>query len=186
MEKCLILILSSALLVLSFQNCQKVKNNDDISQSNCQSNYTSECVAANANINSLDLTSAKADLYFGADMMGANYKYRIDLTTDELNQATNSKPCSLQQNSKWQEAKQLYLKNGMCHFAFTNNLNEMACMAFAIPYAKLIDSSKNEIDMSISFCQQDFNNLCDFDSAKKFKDLLYDIEKQMLEGKACN
>ncbi len=173
------------MMVLVFQNCQKTQSVDSAS-SNCTNITSAECLALNSIANSLSVNLPSSVLYIGLDMMSMNYKYQISLSTDEVALQSGSANCTLKLNSKWQEAKALFLQSGLCHFTFEHPVGSAQCMAYAMPYAKVSDANQNEANISLSICQQDFDNLCSYDDANKFKILLETLQTQLSQDQACD
>ncbi len=184
-KKCLILILGTLSLVLGFQNCQKSQSSDS-SSLNCASINSAECLALNSSAKSLNVNLANSVLYLGLDNGAMNYQFQISLSTDQVVLQNSSPSCTLKLNSKWQEAKALFLNGGLCHFTFEHPAGTANCMAYALPYAKVSDSGQNDVNISLSICQQDFDNLCSYDDANKFRNLLQDVQNQLSQNQGCD
>lgn len=185
--RCLILILSALALMLSFQNCKQVQNEESAGV-DCSSTFSVECLLQKSDITSYSLSLVNTNLIFGGMKNYYNYEYQVSLQDDQLSFInSNSKDqCSLTQNSKWQQAKELYLKNGICRFNVDTSEDKVVCMAMAIPYAQVIDANQNQIHLSYSLCQNQFDSLCSYEDAVQFKALLDELSDQIQTDQACD
>ncbi|MGZ3724982.1 MAG: hypothetical protein ACXVBD_04255 [Pseudobdellovibrio sp.] len=183
---CLILILGSLTLVLSFQNCQKSQSSASAASTNCSTIDSAACLSANTTAQSLSLNLTDSILSLWPDNSSMNFQVQISMATDQAIVQNSTATCTLKLNAKWQEAKALYLNSGLCHYTYLRSAGNAYCMAYAMPYAKVTDSNKNEIEISLSICQQDFDNLCSYDDTANFKNLLQDLQTEFSQNQACD
>jgi hypothetical protein len=188
MKMRLILILFTPLILMTFfQNCMKKPSGDLSSYESCiQSGGGSKCGLVTANGIQVVMASGGTQINLNSLYEGVA-AYRIDVDSNVVTNTSTSASCTLNNNSNWQQLKDLYLRNGICEYRYEIQPETVRCMAYPMPFASVFNSSlSQEINLSGSVCQTDHYHVCGQANQQPFQNALKNLEQQISNNLACD
>lgn len=151
------------LLVLVFhQNCDL--NDNRILESECEP-YCDSFVVTEKAIPILP-SSTQLKIDFDSEPTDFdNFAFRLELDTGEIfdldGEVATSSGCVLQTNPNFLRVLEIIESQSFCRFEYEFSGDVVTCMAFAIPYAKLVDPLKTESHLlSGKICNQVHTSVC--------------------------
>lgn len=183
--KRLIMILSTLVMMLAFQNCGKVggipEDNPYFPQKPSESDWRLISTPLNASLSGKKLHFGELDY-----TSGPGYALHIDVDRNYLQHNHQRVGCSVANNEKWLELKSLIDRQGLCQhsYEYTGNGSGLVCMAIDVPFARIdaSDDIRESLHLGVGTCNSAHINVCDPESRNQVRLLLQKIAEDFNDG----